>query len=573
MGIQTKSPIIEFNHFHFKYDSQAEKNLIDINFKVYEGETVLILGPSGSGKSTIARCINGQIPHTYPGTIEGNVMVNNKDIQSSSIFDLSLDVGTVLQDTDGQFVGLTVAEDIAFALENECIPQIEMQEVVKKWSEVLSVHPLLNHMPHKLSGGQKQRVSISGILVNDAPILLLDEPLANLDPSSGEQTMGLLKQLKKDYEYTTIIVEHRLEEALMAEVDRVIVLDEGRIVANTSPTELLKSNTLSEIGIREPLYLTALKYSGVNLDTYSQLTSIQAVNLRQEDLLHVEDWANQLPIAEHIPPSKNIIQFEQVSFKYDPSQSKKTLDKVSLEIAQGDMVSIVGANGAGKSTLAKLLCGFVRPLEGRILVDNVDIAKQSIKEIADNVGFVMQNPNNMISKTMIFDEVASGLIFRGMDQTSIQAKIEAVLKICGLYPFRNWPISALSYGQKRRVTIASILVLDPKVIILDEPTAGQDYAHYTEMMRFIEKINRQENITIIMITHDMHLIQEYTHRTFVFNDGNLLADTKPSELFSDKGLIEAAHLAQTSLLQLGELLPTMPALNFLEAFMQYEEGI
>ncbi|XJS11648.1 ABC transporter ATP-binding protein [Aerococcaceae bacterium WGS1372] len=568
-----ETPIIKFENFNFKYDSQAEKNLKDINFEVYEGETILILGPSGSGKSTIARCINGQIPHTYHGITEGELIVKGKEVQSSSIFDLSHDVGTVLQDTDGQFVGLTVAEDIAFVLENDCVPQVEMQDLVVKWSESLDIDQHLSMTPSKLSGGQKQRVSISGILVNDIPILLLDEPLANLDPASGEQTMRLLKQLKKDRQYTTIIVEHRLEEALISEVDRILVVNDGKIIANTTPTELLKSNILSDVGIREPLYLTALKYSGVNLDSFEKLGTFKEIELDQSELQQVEEWAKQVPLSEKVSQSVDVIQLEEVSYSYDLSFPTKTLDNISLTINQGDMISIVGANGAGKSTLAKLICGFVRPKEGRILIDDTDISSLSITEIADHVGFVMQNPNNMISKTMVFDEVASGLLFRNINPDEVKEKVEKALKICGLYPYRNWPISALSYGQKRRVTIASILVLNPKVIILDEPTAGQDYAHYTEMMRFIEKINQEKNITIIMITHDMHLMQEYTNRTFVFNKGRLLADTKPSKVFSDDSLIKAAHLAETSLYQLGESLPNMSSLTFIEAFMHYEEGI
>lgn len=570
---QHDQPIIQFNHVDFQYDSQAEKNLKDIHFDVYPGETILIIGPSGSGKSTIARCINGQIPNTYPGKLDGKVMINGKNIQENSIFDLSLDVGTVLQDTDGQFVGLTVAEDIAFSLENDEVEQAEMKKRVAEWSRILKIDRLLEMMPNKLSGGQKQRVSISGILVNDIPLLLLDEPLANLDPAAGAETMNLINTISKEQGYTTIIVEHRLEEALLADIDRILVINEAELVLDTTPTELLKGNTLSEVGIREPLYLTALKYAGLDIGTFPVLGEFGDLYLSNDQLLQIEDWAQNIQEVEKVESEETILKVEKVDFTYDESAASKTLSDISFSIQKGDIVSIVGTNGAGKSTLAKLIGGFVRPSSGKVFVDNEDIRQLSIKEIADSVGFIMQNPNNMISKTMIYNEIALGLENRGWEPADIEERVHHVLKICGLYPFRNWPISALSYGQKRRVTIASILALNPKILILDEPTAGQDYANYTDMMHFIQKLNVENEMTILMITHDMHLMQEYTNRTLVFDDGKLLADTKPSAVLSNPELIQAAHLAETSLYRLGKLLPELPTKDFIARFMQYDREV
>lgn len=573
MKAQLNQPLIQFEQVSFQYDSQSEKNLINIDFDVYPGETILIVGPSGSGKSTIARCINGQIPNTYPGKIEGKVLINGQDITNSTIFDLSLEVGTVLQDTDGQFVGLTVAEDIAFVLENDQVPQGEMFGTVERWSQTLDINSLLNRPPGKLSGGQKQRVSIGGILVNDIPILLLDEPLANLDPAAGAETMQLIQKMSEQNNYTTIIVEHRLEEALLADVDRILVINEGHLIANMTPTELLKSEILTKIGIREPLYLDAMKYAGLDIDSFPILGHFNQVHFTSEQLLQIEQWAESVTQSEEHPVKETILNVENVSFYYDETVERKTLSDISFSIQKGDIVSIVGSNGAGKSTMAKLLCGFVRPTAGTVEMNGQDIQNLSIKEIADSVGFIMQNPNNMISKTMIFDEVALGLVNRGWTEADIEERVYEVLKICGLYPFRNWPISALSYGQKRRVTIASILALNPQVIILDEPTAGQDYAHYTEMMEFIQKLNNENDMTILMITHDMHLMQEYTNRTLVFDEGKLLADTTPAAVASNPQLIQAAHLAETSLYQLGKMLPSLVAKDFIERFMQYEREV
>ena len=282
------------------------------------------------------------------------------------------------------------------------------------------------------------------------------------------------------------------------------------------PTELLKSNILNNVGIREPLYLNAMKYAGLDISSFPVLGKFSDVSLANDQLIQVEKWAENISIDKRLNLKDTILEVDQVDFFYDETVNPKTLSDISFSIQKGDMISIVGTNGAGKSTLAKLICGFVRPNSGKIFVDGQDIKKLSIKEIADRIGFIMQNPNNMISKTMIYDEVALGLINRGWPEEDIEEQVYKTLKICGLYPFRNWPISALSYGQKRRVTIASILVLNPKVLILDEPTAGQDYAHYTEMMHFIQKLNVETDMTILMITHDMHLMQEYTNRIACF---------------------------------------------------------
>lgn len=562
--------MITFDQVTFRYDSQAEPNLIDIDFHIPKGETVLIVGPSGSGKSTIARAINGQIPYTYPGELTGTITLNGRDSKDLSLFDRSLEVGTVLQDTDGQFVGLTVAEDIAFALENDCRPQEEMRQSVQKWARLLGVEDLTEMSPHKLSGGQKQRVSISGILIDEVPILLLDEPLANLDPAAGAETMKLIRQLSQDQGYTTIIVEHRLEEALLADVDRILVVGEGRLLFNDSPTELLKSSVLQEVGVREPLYLTALKYAGVDIEQFQRLGNFQEITLDDTVLQQVEEWASQPRLEAPERSQEIILEAKDVTYSYDLEEPRPTLSQVNFQIHKGEMISVVGSNGAGKSTLAKLLCGFIRPQEGEILLQGQNIQELSIKEIADHIGFVMQNPNNMISKTLIFEEVALGLVNRGVPEDEIEERVNDALKICGLYALRNWPISALSYGQKRRVTIASILVLEPEIMILDEPTAGQDYAHYTEMMDFLEKLRKDRQMTILMITHDMHLMQEYTERSLIFDQGQLLSDTKPSELFSDQSLIRAAHLAETSLYDLGEALEGISTRDFIDYFIAYE---
>ncbi|MBP2015269.1 ABC transporter ATP-binding protein [Anaerococcus degeneri] len=565
--MENRQDLVVFDKYNFKYKAQAEPSLFDIDLKVKKGEKILIVGPSGSGKSTLAKSLNGQIPNTFPGDLTGSCLIDGKNLTDSSIFDLSLSVGTVLQDTDGQFVGLTVAEDIAFSLENDNVDQEEMKKIVHKWADELGLGKLLDMKPGELSGGQKQSVSIAGVLVSDVPILLLDEPLANLDPQSGRKTMKLLKKLADKLGYTVIVIEHRLEEALLLDPDRIVVIADGNLVADLSPTDLLKTDILEKIGIRRPLYIDAMKYAGIDFSSYDKLADFDQVQILEKDLEKIENWAESQERKEDEKSGQNLIKIENLTFAYE---KENILQNISLEIDKGEIISILGPNGAGKSTLAKLLCGFLRPDEGRIFIGGKDSKDLSIKEIADSIGFILQNPNAMISKAMIYDEVAFGLRVRGLSEEEIKEKVNKALEICGLYSFRKWPISALSYGQKRRVTIASILVLDPEVIILDEPTAGQDLNHYTKMMEFIREINKKYGLTILMISHDMHLIEEYTDRAIVIGEKKILADTTPAELFSQRDLIDRANLAETSLFKLGQRLKNMEALDFIEAFIGYE---
>lgn len=564
-------PIIEFKNFSFKYRSQKDVTLRDINLAIYPGEKVLIVGPSGSGKSTLAHCINGLVPFSYKGEITGTYTIAGQDPAKLGIFGLSKLVGTVLQDTDGQFIGLTVAEDIAFALENDKVSQPEMFERVAKVADTVEVREVLDHAPGALSGGQKQRVSMAGVMIDQVDILLFDEPLANLDPATGKRAIELIDQIHRDEHTTVIIIEHRLEDALTCGADRIIVVGEGRIAADMTPDELLSGNILKEQGIREPLYITALKYAGCRITKEDMPSDIQAMyrtGCMERYKGQVNEWFRQTRIPEKNADGEILLEVENLNFSY--LQNKPVLKDINFRIHKGEMLSIVGKNGAGKSTLSNLICGFLTPESGTISLHGEDILMQSIKERGESIGLVMQNPNQMISKTMIFEEVALGLQVRGVAAEEIEKRAHETLRICGLYPFRNWPISALSYGQKKRVTIASILVMNPDIIILDEPTAGQDYRHYTEIMEFLKDINRDRGITIVMITHDMHLMLEYTDRALVIADGQLLADKRPSEILTDDELAKKAYLKKTSLYDLAVGCGIDAPSDLVDCFIYYE---
>lgn len=545
--------VIEFRNFGFRYTSQSEPTLHDINLKIRRGEKILICGPSGCGKSTLAHCLNGLIPSSYGGEATGELILDGKSFREQDIFSLSKFIGTVLQDSDGQFIGLTVGEDIAFALENDRTERKEMQERVKEVAEKVGMGgSFLFHAPHELSGGQKQRVALAGVMVDRVKVLLFDEPLANLDPATGKTTIELIDEIHKSTDTTVVIIEHRLEDVLHRDVDRVILMNEGRIISDSTPQDLLASNLLIENGIREPLYIAALKYAGIRVDQVQNLQRIDKLVLSEADKEKVRLWFANGPAEIQSGDSEVILSAENINFRYQGSDSL-VLKDVDFVLHKGEMMSIVGKNGAGKSTFSKLICGFEKPEKGKMKLNGKNLKGLSIKERAEHIGYVMQNPNQMICKPMIRDEVSLGLVLRKtLTGEEINTKVDNALRICGLYPFRNWPVSALSFGQKKRVTIASILSMDPEIIILDEPTAGQDFRHYTEIMDFLKELN-ERGITIVLITHDMHLMLEYCSRAVVFADGVVVADQSCEEVLTDSSVVEKASLKKTSLSDLAHI--------------------
>ncbi len=560
--------VIRFQNFSFQYHAQAEPTLHDINLEIRKGEKILIAGPSGSGKSTLGNCINGLIPNAYRGTITGSLTVGGIDTKNASLFDLSQKVGTVLQDSDGQFIGLSVAEDIAFALENDCVPQDEMKERVANIADIVDIGHRLENNPHDLSGGQKQRVSLAGVMVGNADILLFDEPLANLDPKTGKVAIELIDAIC-DSGKTVIIIEHRIEDVLHCPVDRMIVMADGRIVADETPDNILSRNVLMEHGIREPLYLTACRYAGADITPEMKPASLKTLDMAacRDRLIAWHEAHPAEPVKKKMKP---LLEINDICFSYDGINT--VLNHVSAVIHEGEMLSIVGKNGSGKSTLAHILTGFIKPDSGTVVMDGMDLSGLTVSERAEHIGIVLQNPNQMISQSKIYDEIALGLRIRNVPDQEIEERVTDIMKICGILPFKNWPISALSYGQKKRVTIAAILVLNPKILILDEPTAGQDYKHYSEIMEFLKDLN-EKGQTIIMITHDMHLMLEYTERAIVLCDSEKLADMKAYRVLCDPLLSDVANLKETSLFELAQNADIDDPVAFVERFIRYERKV
>lgn len=558
--------MISFKNFSFKYNNVVDKTLKNIDLTINKGEKVLIVGPSGSGKSTLSHCINGLIPFSYNGEIEGELIIDNIKPYKESLSDVSKKVGTILQDQDSQFIGLSVGEDVAFNFENNAMPLNEMKVKVIDALELVNMVDFINHSPYELSGGQKQRVSLAGVLGSDAEVLLFDEPLANLDPASGKEIMQLINDIHEKTNKTIIIVEHRIEDVLEQPFDKVIVVNKGEVQGFGTPDEILKSDLLKNNGLREPLYLEAMKLAGCDISGSENLKDLNNIDEKNKEVL--KNWFNnETSNKDSIIKEEKILEVKNLAFSYDGI--KNTINDVSFHLNKGEILAVLGNNGAGKSTLCRLITGILKPQKGSIFLNNQCIDSWSIKQKGSAIGYVMQNPNQMISQHMIKDEIALGLKCRNYSKEEIDKKVEEVLKICGLYPYRNWPVSALSYGQKKRVTIASILAINPQVIILDEPTAGQDYKHYTEFMEFIKELSAQ-GISIILITHDMQLTLEYCHRAVVLSGGEKIADDKPSNILTDENIIKKANLKETSLSTLAKSIGIANTNDFVQFFIDLE---
>ena len=558
--------MISFKNFSFKYNNVVDKTLKNIDLTINKGEKVLIVGPSGSGKSTLSHCINGLIPFSYNGEIEGELIIDNIKPYEESLSDVSKKVGTILQDQDSQFIGLSVGEDVAFNFENNAMPLNEMKVKVIDALELVNMVDFINHSPYELSGGQKQRVSLAGVLGSDAEVLLFDEPLANLDPASGKEIMQLINDIHEKTNKTIIIVEHRIEDVLEQPFDKVIVINKGEVQGFGTPDEILKSDLLKNNGLREPLYLEAMKLAGCDISQSENLKDLNNIDEKNKEVL--KNWFNnETSNKDSIIKEEKILEVKNLAFSHDGI--KNTINDVSFHLNKGEILAVLGNNGAGKSTLCRLITGILKPQKGSIFLNNQCIDSWSIKQKGSSIGYVMQNPNQMISQHMIKDEIALGLKCRNYSKEEIDKKVEEVLKICGLYPYRNWPVSALSYGQKKRVTIASILAINPEVIILDEPTAGQDYKHYTEFMEFIKELSAQ-GISIILITHDMQLTLEYCHRAVVLSGGEKIADDKPSNILTDENIIKKANLKETSLSTLAKSIGIANTNDFVQFFIDLE---
>ncbi|MGG1612871.1 ABC transporter ATP-binding protein [Paenibacillus phoenicis] len=595
-------PVITFRHFSFRYKNQSEPTLKNIHLEIARGEKIWIAGPSGSGKSTLAHCINGLIPFSYGGEISGQLLLEGQDASAMTIFERSRRVGTILQNPDAQFVGQTVGEDVAFQLENEATPQDVMKEAVFSALDLVGMRAFEARGPYELSGGQKQQVSLAGVLSTQADILLFDEPLANLDPASGAKAMRLIDEIHRNQGKTVILIEHRAEDVLLEHIDRVIVMNEGEITAIGMPDELLAAGILPQYGLRQPLYLDALCHAGLSLSNFTGLTDPAALRLQEHVVMldgkgegneqddsermkddrqrtggsepqlreRLETWAASVPLVVRGGVGEPLLELRGVSFAYEPGTN--AVEDVSLTVRAGETVALLGSNGAGKSTLSGLITGLLKPNKGEMRLSGEVINDWSIRRRGEAIGYVMQHPHHMLTQHIVRDEVRIGLAARGVPEPERGRRADEALRICGLYPYRNWPVSALSFGQKKRLSIAAILALQPKLMILDEPTAGQDYRHYTEFMEFIARL-AAEGMAFLFITHDMHLALEYADRAAVMAGGRIIAEDTVARILADGDLTARANLRETSLARFAKAQGLTSPSRFVEAFIAAEKKV
>ena len=518
--LMSDSPLIVEN-LSFRYRDRQGTAIHNISFRANLGEVLLIAGASGCGKTTLIRCINGLIPRSYKGEINGRIEVFGEEVKDWPLSRISQKIGTVLQDPERQILGTKVLNEVAFGLENLNVPREEILQRVDEALDFLKISHLRERETFNLSGGEKQKVALAGVLAMRPSILLLDEPLASLDPASAQDTLDTVRFLA-DHGMTVLMVEHRVEDVLRIHPERVMFMSEGEI-----------------------------RYLG-NLSGLSKVVNYREVKLPAEDIV---ERAKQdpppleikvLPGATANGANEALVRFEDVTFGYE--SNIEVLHGINLEIKRGDVIAILGPNGAGKTTFVKHAIGLLKPKAGRVLVNGRDTKEASVAQIASTLGYVFQSPSHMLFAPTVSEELSFGPKNLKHAKEQIELEVKEALKIVNLSDKEQDPPLALSFGQQKRVSIAAILAMRSRILVMDEPTAGQDYQNYLSFMDSILELPTFE--AILFITHDVDLAVIYANRVLMINDGRLIADGKPQDVLRDFNRLNANRLVPTSLLAL-----------------------
>lgn len=508
----------------FRYRDRQEKAIEQIELTVEAGELLLVAGPSGCGKTTLVRCINGLIPRSYKGEIEGKISVFGQDTISLSLAQISQHVGTVLQDPERQILGTRVINEVAFGLENLGFSRPEILKRAGEALQKLGIDHLRQRETFSLSGGEKQKIALAGVLAMRPRILLLDEPLASLDPASALETLELVRQLV-DEGMAVILIEHRIEDVLGIRPDRILFMQDGKI---------------AYLGALEGL-VEAADYKTIKLPV-EMVLPLAARQPPPEELVFLPGKAPETAAAQ----TETLVRFENVTFGYE--QNNPVLHEVNLEIQRGDVIAVLGPNGAGKTTLVKHAIGLLKPKSGRVLVEGRDTHHLSVAQVAKTLGYVFQSPSHMLFAPTVYEELAFGPHNLGHQQEQIDEEVKEALDIVNLREAEKDPPLSLSFGQQKRVSIAAILAMRSRILVMDEPTAGQDYRNY---MSFMESILQLPNFeAILFITHDIDLAVIFANRVLLVADGRLVADGKPQEVMADLERLRNCRLMPTSLLRL-----------------------
>ena len=516
--METTTPALRIQHLTYRYRTRQEFALRDITFEVHPGELILIAGASGCGKTTLMRTINGLIPRSYKGgELSGVLRILGKDPAPLKLAEISQMVGTVLQDPERQIIGAYVYNDVAFGLENLAVPRPEMIERVDRVLTELDIAHLRDRETHALSGGEKQKVAVAGTLVMEPDILVLDEPLANLDPASVDEALRLIRRLV-DMGKTVLLIEHRVEDVLSIHPDKALFLDQGNQVYFGGVEGFFK--VVNPLDVKLPADVAVQR-------------------------MKVLDVPSPPPRRERRPGAEPLAVMESVSFGYVPE--REVLHDIDFAVYPGDVIAILGPNGAGKTTLVRHLIGLEKPNRGRVLVEDRDTRDMSVAQIARTVGFVFQNPSHMLFAPTVWEELAFGPRNLGYDEERVARNVERSLEIVDLKEYADVSPLSLSYGQQRRVGIGAILAMESKILVMDEPTAGQDYRHYTQFMDAIVQLPFE---AILFITHDLDLAVRYANRVVLVADGRIVADGPPEEVLADEERLRRCRLRPTSLLRM-----------------------
>jgi energy-coupling factor transporter ATP-binding protein EcfA2 len=515
------APLVVDN-LSFRYRDRQGAAIHNLSFTANPGEVLLIAGASGCGKTTLVRCINGLIPRSYKGEMSGNIIVFGKEVKDWKLSQISQKIGTGLQDPERQILGTKVVNEVAFGLENLGMPREEIYSRVDEALNFLKIPHLRNRETFHLSGGEKQKVALAGVLAMRPSIVLLDEPLASLDPASAQDTLDAVRMLA-DQGLSILIVEHRVEDVLRIHPERVMFMSEGEI-----------------------------RYLG-DMSGLSKVVNYREVKLPAEDIV---ERARQDPppveikVLPGVPSSEvgqeALVRFENVAFGYE--SEVEILHGINLEINRGDVIAVLGPNGAGKTTFVKHAIGLLKPKSGRVFVGGRDTNEASVAEIAGMLGYVFQSPSHMLFAPTVREELAFGPTNMKHTKEQIEQEVKEALRIVNLSDKEKDPPLALSFGQQKRVSIAAILAMRSRILVMDEPTAGQDYMNYMNFMDSILQMPTFE--AILFITHDVDLATIYANRVLMISEGKLIADGRPQDVLRDFDRLKANRIIPTSLLAL-----------------------
>ncbi|MNI07012.1 putative HMP/thiamine import ATP-binding protein YkoD [compost metagenome] len=572
--------MIQFHNFSCTYATKTEPLLHTLNLRIKPGEFVFVTGPSGGGKSTLCFSINGLIPNEMEGSLyEGSVTVDGISVQETFPYDLVSEVGTVLQDPEWQLVRGTVKEELTFSLENMGVPVEEIDRRLAEVVEKVQIKPILLRSSLELSGGQKQRVAIAACLMMQPKVIVLDEPTAELDPLGKEMVIETIRNLHEQWGYTVVFVDHNLDVSFPY-ADRVIVVAEGRIIADAPPSELYDQPGIGAL-LSMPQVIEIARRLGIRKELETASGDGDPLNVAElREGLERGHALSSFPTPGSYEQPQNkalsdvipIIELKQVMFRYKKQEEELTIKPVDLRIGKGEFTAIIGRNGAGKSTLCKLITGLLKPQSGQVLIHNKSAASYRADQRVRHVGFVFQNPDFQFVCRSVYEEVAYGLRIQKLNEAAIDERVKRVTRLLHIDNYLQEHPHFLSRGERRRVAIASILALEPEVIILDEPTTGLDAKRCREMMNYIQ-ILWQQGHTIVMLTHDMRVVADYVPRTIVMSDGEIHWDGPTRHIFAKREELRRHNITLPPVVELSYALGwSEPALTSDEFITRFAEN-